>query len=216
MHHSLHTYLQSFQILPILEKTANSYLCCPPELLNILLIASQACESDSDGSTADGASTSCGLDLLQNVQDVDLAAWAQKFPDESTFDSRLLASSAHQLAAYLYVLQATPSLAHWIEDEACQPLMDAFFLILSQILDHDSNFKATAWPTFVYGATSRTVEQQAWAMDRLRRMTVVFPWGFVHTAIDTLQVFWSLPKTETNSKSWIQILRESDIDFLIV
>lgn len=203
-------------MLPILDKAANSYLCCPPEVMVILFTASQIRAPEAGEHISDDEANSVGLDLLERVQHVDVNGWALKYPEQDTTESRFLAGSAHQLAAYLYVLQAIPSLTHRIEDEACQTLIDGLHKILSQIKDDDSNFKATAWPTFVFGATSKRPEEQAWAMDRLRRITSVFPWGFVYTALDTLKVLWGLPELERTSKSWVQTLRDLDINFLIV
>lgn len=212
----LSAFLDSYQALPILERTANSYLCCPPELLNILLAASKLPDTMSGEAISDGVVEGTGAAFLEQARNVDLVSWANKLHEQDTIRSRFLAGSAHQLAALLYVLQVVPSLESWIADGVVHTLLDGLHETLSHMPDEDPNFKATAWPSFVLGATTQSLERQSWVMDRLKRMTIVFPWGFVYSAIDTLKVLWGLGQQERRSKSWVRTLRDLDVNFLIV
>ncbi|KAI8402116.1 hypothetical protein FOFC_17421 [Fusarium oxysporum] len=208
---NLQNHLESCQILSILDKTANSYLCCPPELLNILLMASQLLDSSEDGVTA----SSCAA-LLEQARSVDLDSWAYKLHDQNTIRSRFLAGLAHQIAACLYVLQVVPALDNSMDRGTTHTLLEGLYNTLSQIPDNDPNFKATAWPSFVLGATTESQETQSWVIDRLKRMAVVFPWGFIYSAVDTLQVLWRLSEKQRVAASWVQTLRQLDVNFLIV
>ncbi|QKD61306.2 uncharacterized protein FOBCDRAFT_148033, partial [Fusarium oxysporum Fo47] len=208
---NLQNHLESCQILSILDKTTNSYLCCPPELLNILLMASQLLDSSEDGVTA----SSCAA-LLEQARSVDLDSWAYKLHDQNTIRSRFLAGLAHQIAACLYVLQVVPALDNSMDRGTTHTLLEGLYNTLSQIPDNDPNFKATAWPSFVLGATTESQETQSWVIDRLKRMAVVFPWGFIYSAVDTLQVLWRLSEKQRVAASWVQTLRQLDVNFLIV
>ena len=154
--------------------------------------------------------------LLERAQNVDLAAWACRLDKPDTIASRYMAASAHQMATCLYVMQSFPSLSRWVGDGAYEALIDRLYNTLSQIPDPDPNFKATIWPTFIIGTTAWTVERQNWVIDRLRRLTVAICWGFVYTAIDTLQALWRLDERVRRSRNWVHTLRDMGINCLVV
>lgn len=130
--------------------------------------------------------------------------------------SRFLASSAHRLAAFLYVKQSGATQIEVDHDEEVEAVIADLYDILQQIPDHDPNFKATAWPTFVIGTTATTLERRNWVVDRMRRISVTFPWGFVKTAMSNLELLWELDDGEKSSDGWVYTLRQLGKSFLMV
>ncbi|ROT43772.1 hypothetical protein SODALDRAFT_320156 [Sodiomyces alkalinus F11] len=231
------SYFQSAQISSILERAAaNSYLCCPPQVLQILLDAARLsnipttddhdCDCDPDGSAPPCAGADAiaqgALRLMQRAQSLDLDAWAQDvrsvpYLQNVPIESRLHAGSAHRLASCLYILQAIPSVARFLPPDAAETLERDIMFHLSSIPEGDPNFKATTWPTFIAGAEARDRHQQAWVMNRLQRLVLNCPWGFIYTAMDALQVIWDMQRGEgEESRSWVQMLKDPDMNFLIV
>lgn len=158
-----------------------------------------------------------GLALLERAQGIDIISWAHSGDShQNPIPSRLNAGSAHRLAACLYILQAIPLTGLLVGQDFQDMLLDEMFQAMSSITDQDPNFKATAWPTFMFGATRKTVEAREWAADRLKRMTIVFPWGFLVTAVDTLQMLWRLEAEGKQSCNWVQTLRDLDVSFFII
>ncbi|KAG6192646.1 hypothetical protein E4U27_002379 [Claviceps purpurea] len=216
------SYFKPAQIISILRRAAaNNYLCCPPEILIILYSASQLSNASSDASTVDEI-RDAGLKLLQEAQSFDIDAWANdarnmEYMPGVPIQSRVHAGSAHRLAACLYILQAIPPLAEIPNhDEAVRLLSDNIIEHLSCISDDDPNFKATTWPTFIAGAEARDPPRRDWVMNRLKRLVVSCPWGFLYTAMDTLQSLWDLDSKVMGTKSWVQLLKDPDLNFLIV
>jgi hypothetical protein len=101
-------------------------------------------------------------------------------------------------------------------DEVAEELSRQIFKHLSSIPDSDPNFKATTWPTFIAGAEASGRARREWVMDRLRRIVVSCPWGFLYTAMETLQVIWDLDNKGRGTKTWVQALKDSDMNLLIV
>ncbi|CAM1502448.1 Fc.00g044320.m01.CDS01 [Cosmosporella sp. VM-42] len=216
-----HTYFQSYQALAVLEKATNSYFCCPPDVLEILLLASQLPNTDVGNAVSAEMVTSAGAALYQRALNIDILAWARKVRDipslnNASVGSRFRAGSAHRLAACLYIVQAIPTLDTWLGEGMADVLVDDFYHSLACIPAPDPNFKATAWPTFIFGATAKTPERQAWVMDRLQQLVIMCPWGFLYTAMDTLRNLWRLEAEGKLSKSWLQTLRDPEMNFLIV
>lgn len=200
--------------------TANSYLCCPPEILEILYSASQLSNvKTEDDATADEVAIA-GAELLRQAQMFDIVAWAYDIHNipyfhEIPVESRIHAGSAHRLAACLYILQAIPCVSTIVGDGVGETLSHDIFEHLSSIPDEDPNFKATTWPTFIAGAEATDPARRVWVMHRLQRLVVCCPWGFLFTAMETLQVLWGLGD-ERGDKSWVQTLKDPDLNFLIV
>ncbi|ODA83152.1 hypothetical protein RJ55_01662 [Drechmeria coniospora] len=216
------SYFQSSRISQILEKAAaNSYLCCPPEILAILHAASQLSNKNNDNDSSDDISTTA-LSLIQKAQSFDIGIWANDVRQVSylqhvSVQSRIHTGSAHRIAACLYILQAIPNLrAIPGHDDLAKTLSDDLFRHLSSVPEEDVNFKATAWPTFIAGAEASTLDRRAWVMDRLQKLVVSCPWGFLYTAMDTLQIIWHLDSQSDGARSWVQTLKDPNLNFLIV
>ncbi|KAM3515737.1 hypothetical protein MY11210_000715 [Beauveria gryllotalpidicola] len=211
---------EASRIPSILDRAAaNSYLCCPPAILQILHGASQL-SNLQDETTLPAEIEAVGLALLQQARSFDIVAWANDARIVSylrgiPIESRIHAGSAHRLAACLYILQAVPAVGAAVGPEFSQSLSREIYEHLASIPDDDPNFKATTWPTFIVGAEATTDEQRQWVMDRLQRLVVNCPWGFLYTAMETLPVIWGLDK-EKDSRSWIQALKDPDMNFLLV
>ncbi|KAK2029041.1 hypothetical protein LX32DRAFT_639425 [Colletotrichum zoysiae] len=219
------SYYQSAQVSSVLGKAAaNSYFCCPPAILQILLAASQLSnrstqDLDSAADVAQGAAQ-----ILQQALSFDVHDWAYEPRTISYFrhipvESRIHAGSAHRLAACLYILHALPSASILVPVDR-EELNSQMFYHLSCIHDEDPNFKATCWPTFVAGAGTSDPERRKWILDRLKRLMIATPWGFIMTAMDTLQTIWNLeesvdPHTQVE-RTWVQKLKASNLNFLIV
>lgn len=216
------TYFQPSQIQFILKRaSANSYLCCPPEILEMIYIASQLYNASAEDESATDQVSAQAAELLRQAQSFDIETWAYDVHNVPYFynipvESRIHAGSAHRLAASLYILQAIPSVATIVGESVAETLSRDIFQHLSSIPDEDPNFKATAWPTFIAGAQAKDPEMQRWVMHRLQRLVAVCPWGFLFTAMETLPVIWKLTGQETEGRSWVQILKDPDLNFLIV
>ncbi|GAB0134798.1 hypothetical protein EsDP_00003154 [Epichloe bromicola] len=216
------SYFQPAQIPSILQRAAaNSYLCCPPEILTILHSASQLSNVPSDVASQEKI-RDAGLALIQEAQSFDINGWANdvrniSYLQDAPIQSRIHAGSAHRLAACLYILQAIPSLSKMKNhDEMAEQLSREIFEHLSSIPDEDPNFKATTWPTFIAGAEAHGRARRDWVMDRLQRLVVSCPWGFLYTAMEALQVIWDLDNKRKGTKSWVQTLKNPEMNFLIV
>ncbi|KAL2759331.1 hypothetical protein ACRALDRAFT_1060596 [Sodiomyces alcalophilus JCM 7366] len=220
---------QSAQITSILGRTAeNNYLCCPPDVLQILLDAARlsnlpTTDNDHDDTFTADAAAQAALRLMERAQSLDLDAWAKDirsipYLQDVPIESRLHAGSAHRLASCLYILQAVPSVGRFLPPDAAETLERDIMLHLSSIPEGDPNFKAITWPTFIAGAEARDPDRQAWVMDRLQRLVLNCPWGFIYTAMDALQVIWDMQKGQEGepSRSWVHMLKDPDMNFLIV
>lgn len=164
---------------------------------------------------------STGFDLLHRSQSVDVLAWALKARDilgleTSTIGSRYRAGSAHRLAACLYVMQAVPSLQRSVGEEVVGVIMDDLHHTLEAIPSSDSNFKSTAWPTFIFGATAKSSERKTWVVDRLRQLAVAYPWGYLNTSMDTLKILWSLEAEGKLERGWLPALQDPKLNILVV
>ncbi|KHO01380.1 acriflavine sensitivity control protein acr-2 [Metarhizium album ARSEF 1941] len=216
------SYFQPSQIPSILRRAAdNSYFCCPPEILTILYSASQLSNVPPDVASEDDI-RAAGLVLIQQAQAFNIKSWANGIRNLSYLrnvpvQSRIHTGSAHRLAACLYILQAVPSMSN-IKDhrEMVEALSCETFEHLSSIPDDDPNFKATAWPTFIAGAEAAGRARREWVIHRLQRLVRCCPWGFIYTAMETLQTIWDLENTGQRTKSWVHTLKDPQMNFLIV
>lgn len=217
----LHTKHPSLDPMSILRKTKNSYFCCPPEVLEVVHLASHMSRSTGENALSEHEHLSTGFDLLHRSQSVDVLAWALKARDipgleTSAIGSRYRAGSAHRLAACLYVMQAVPSLQRSMGQEVVDVIMDDLHHALEAVPLSDSNFKSTAWPTFIFGATAKSIERKAWVVDRLRRLAVAYPWGYLNTTMDTLEILWSLEAEGKLTKGWLPTLQDPEHNILVV
>ncbi|KAK7424545.1 hypothetical protein QQZ08_008554 [Neonectria magnoliae] len=215
------SFFHSCQGLPIFEKTANSYYCCPPELLDILLTAARLSSTVTDEVVSPDMVITAGATLFTRAQNIDVIAWAQEvetLPSEYSDPvlSRFRVASAHRLGTCLYILHAIPSLDEVFGEEMADSLLEELHRTLISIPEDDANFKATAWTTFIFGASVKTIEMKEWIIDRIKRLMLESPWGFLYAARDALHMLWGLQAEGKRNKSWVQSLRELDLDFLVV
>ncbi|RXG44578.1 hypothetical protein VDGE_05342 [Verticillium dahliae] len=214
------SYFQSVEARSILQRaTANSYLCCPPEILEILLAAAQLSNANTDDEVSATFVTETGVQLLARAQSFDIRAWANDvltvtYLAHIPIESRIHAGSAHAMAACLYLLQAIPVVRHHLPANTQDLFERELMHHLSSIPDDDPNFKATTFPTFIAGAETRDPIKQAWVMDRLQRLLRNTPWGFIYTAMEALPQIWSL--ADDNSLGWVQTLKDPKMNFLII
>ncbi|KAL0943025.1 acriflavine sensitivity control protein acr-2 [Colletotrichum truncatum] len=219
------SYYQTVQASSILGRAAaNSYLCCPPDILQILLTASQLSSNGTHDTYSEASVAQTGAQLLEQALAFDVENWAYEQRNISYFkqipvESRIHAGSAHRLAASLYILHAIPDVSNFVSVSR-EELDTQLYHQLSSISDEDPNFKATCWPSFIAGAGTSDPERRAWILDRMKRLMIATPWGFITTAMDTLQTIWNLeesfdPETQ-RERSWVQKLKSSDLNFLIV
>jgi len=100
-------------------------------------------------------------------------------------------ASAHRSAAILYILGAVASTPSLRDVDADAVRLDIFHHLSSIQID-DNLFKATAWPTFVAGAETDDLVQRTWVSKRLGKLWEALPWGYVRSAIDTLEEIWTV------------------------
>ncbi|KAM5346390.1 hypothetical protein ACJ41O_009395 [Fusarium nematophilum] len=216
-----HSYFQSCQALQVLTRTTNSYYCCPPELLEIMLIASKLSDTKHEDVVSADMVTAAGAALLDRTQNFDVLPWARQVnnipvTEQDPVLSRFRVASAHRLATCLYILHAIPSMQAWVGEELADTLLDELQEVLSTIPDDDTNLKATTWITFVFGACSRTPEKKAWVTVQIKKLMLESPWGFLYAARDALQMLWAAEAEGRPMGSWVQTLRDLHLDFLIV
>ncbi|KAM0295759.1 hypothetical protein ACHAO9_000844 [Fusarium lateritium] len=199
--------------------TNNSFFCCPPEVLDILRETAQLLHAETQGTISNHEALLEITNLLDRAQSLDVLKWAKdRMTDsnEAALWSSCRTGSAHRLATCLYIIQSSPALRARMPDQVCKSLIQDLYKTLLPLPDEDPNFKATGWPTFIYGTTATTPESRAWVMDRLKMVAAICPWGFLYSAIDTLQILW---KNDTNGEGymdWVQKLKDLNVDFLMV
>ncbi|KAG5940875.1 hypothetical protein E4U53_007534 [Claviceps sorghi] len=209
----------TFELLPVIRRVeVNSYLSCPPEILQIILLASQlSYETSCHGWSSSAAEQA--LKLIDEALAFDIPAWAdglRTLPNVSDIESRVHIASAHRSAVCLYILQALPLI------RAVRPV-DTMFLVgdilghLEQIDERDPYFKATSWPMFIAGAETRDAEKRAWAMARMFSIWEICPWGYIFTAMEMLKATWQMQDSGTGSGvNWLRDLKDMGFDCLIV
>ncbi|EXM24630.1 hypothetical protein FOTG_08134 [Fusarium oxysporum f. sp. vasinfectum 25433] len=198
----------------------NSFICCPAEILQIMWSTAMILK---DQPTLHGAygSTEKGLKLMLSAMSFDVASWSCNIENVprgrqvTDINSRTHSGYTHQMACCLYILYAIPSVRNFLPEGTEQGLEAGLMCHLRSITDEDPNFKTSFWPTFIAGAQTRNAHQQIWIKDRMIRQLRLFPWGFLYTAIETLQLIWEqrIVQSELN---WLQILRNPEVSFLIV
>lgn len=195
-------------------------MCCPPRVLETLYAAAQLSNVRADDEESSAQVASAGLELLQKAQEIDIRAWAIDALNVSYLSgiplaSRMNAGSAHRLAASLYIVQAVEPVSNIIDPQIVHDLNKALYDQLERIPPDDPNFKATSWPTFIVGAGATDPERRVWIMDRLQKLVKACPWGFFYTAMETLQVIWSV-HCPNELRTWVQTLKDPRLSFLMV
>ncbi|KAG6982513.1 hypothetical protein BFJ63_vAg9879 [Fusarium oxysporum f. sp. narcissi] len=207
------------QVKATLSRTNNSFFCCPPEVLDILRETAQLLHAEAQGNVSSNEALIEFTNLLDRVQRLDVLKWAKdRMPDASkaALWSSARTGSAHRLATCLYIIQAAPALRARMPDQVPKTLIQDLYETLLPQPDEDPNFKATGWPTFIYGTTATTPESRAWVMDRLKAVAQINPWGFLYSAIDTLQILWKHENGDDGCMNWLQKLKDLNVDFLMV
>ena len=212
----------AFELLPVMKRVeVNSYLSCPPEILQIILIASQlSYESPCTDWSLPAADEA--LALIDQALNFDILAWAeqlQRVPHVTDIESRVHVASAHRSAVCLYILQALP-LVRSLRPVDVDFLVDDILQHLSAVGDGDPYFKATSWPTFIAGAETRDAEKRTWTLKRLLAIWEACGWGYIFTAIEMLKATWQLQDAgspgSAGEVNWLQDLKGLGFDFLIV
>lgn len=196
----------------------NSYLSCPPEILQIILAASQLSyetpNTDWFLPAADEA-----LSLIDEALAFDINAWAEdlrRLPHITDIESRIHVASAHRSAACLYILQALP-LVRSVRPVDPDVLVDDILNHLAAVGHNDPYFKATSWPTFIAGAETRDNGKREWSLRRLLAIWEICSWGYIFTAIEMLKATWQLQDSGNGSGvNWLQDLKGLGFDCLIV
>ncbi|KAM0202768.1 hypothetical protein ACHAPI_000934 [Fusarium lateritium] len=210
---------QAFQFLPVMRRVElTSYLSCPPEILNIILSASELSHevpwTDQSLGAADKA-----IALIDEALAVDIVAWADYLRQHNLIqdlDSRVHLAAAHRSAACLYILQALP-LVRSVRSVDTDFLLDDVLNNLTAIDENDPYFKASSWPTFVAGAETRDPERRMWALRRLLSIWQICPWGYLFTAIEMLKATWAMQDTRgSDNVNWLHDLRGMGFENLIV
>ncbi|KAG9500239.1 hypothetical protein J7337_008712 [Fusarium musae] len=199
------------------------YYCCPPQLLEIMLIAARLSNTKPDDMVSADMVTAAGAALLDRARNFDVIPWAQDI-DLSTIPpteqdpvlSRFRVATSHRLAICLYILHAIPTVGAWVGEDLADTIFSELHQVLSIIPDDDTNFKATTWVTFVFGACARTAEMKDWVTVQIKKLMLESPWGFLYAARDALQMLWSVQAEGMPMTSWVQTLRDLHMDFLIV
>jgi len=211
-------------VLSVLQQAeAHSYHCCPPEILLIIVAASELSEHDESTRVATAAG------LVEQAMGLDVRAWAYGIAGLAQFDdveARVWLGSAHRAAACLYVLLAIPETAQVgtmpRADDLCLEIVGH----LAMIPDDHVLLKGTAWPTFIAGAHTDEPETRKWCIERLtavwRANEWVCHWGYVQTATQMLLDVWAAKETarrrgeDMTDRNWLQELKLRRGDFLIV
>ncbi|KAF4984105.1 hypothetical protein FZEAL_644 [Fusarium zealandicum] len=213
------TFFAPSQVQSMLSRATNHFFSCPAEVMDILREAAELLNTGVSEEITDDEMASASAILLKRAQNVDVFTWAQQgvpASNKASIQSRFVTGSTHRLATCLYIIQSIPALTTRVPDEVCQALINEIYDTLLLMPDDDPNFKVTGWPTFIYGTTVTTPERRAWVMDRLKRVAEVCPWGFLYSAIDTLQILWGLDTEGKTTTNWVQALRDLNVDFLMV
>lgn len=197
----------------------NSYLSCPPEILQIILVASQlSYESTCTDWSLPAADKA--LALIDEALAFNIAAWAEqltRLPHITDIESRMHVASAHRSAVCLYILQALP-LVRSLRPVDVNFLVEDILQHLSAVEEGDPYFKATSWPTFIAGAETRNPEKRTWTLKRLLAIWKNCRWGYIFTAIEMLKATWQLQDAggHTGDVNWLQGLKGLGFDHLIV
>ncbi|KAJ4010097.1 hypothetical protein NW752_009275 [Fusarium irregulare] len=199
------------------------YYCCPPELLEIMLIAARLSNTKNDDVVSADMVTAAGAALLDRARNFDVLPWAQDInfstitlSDQDPILSRFRVATSHRLAICLYILHAIPAVGAWVGEDLADAIFAELHQVLCMIPDDDINLKATTWVTFVFGACARTPEMKDWVTVQIKKLMIESPWGFLYAARDALQMLWSVQAEGMPMTSWVQTLRDLHMDFLIV
>ncbi|KAF6528015.1 hypothetical protein HZS61_008317 [Fusarium oxysporum f. sp. conglutinans] len=210
---------QAFQFLPVMKRVElASYLSFPPDILNIILSASELSHGVSWANQALGAADKA-ISLIDQALAVDIPVWADYLRQHSLvedLDSRVHLAAAHRSAACQYILQALP-VVRSMRSIDTDLLLGDVLSHLAAIDENDPYFKASSWPTFIAGAETRDPEKRTWILTRLLSIWEVCPWGYLFTAVEMLKATWAMQDTRgSENVNWLHDLRGMGFENLIV
>lgn len=203
-----HNLTELFSVLKRAE--AYSYHCCPPEVLGILLSASSLC---SKGNSSGQSQIEDALALIHQARSVDVIEWVHNIRGLSVkddLDTRTSIALAHRATACLYILLAVPEAA---------PSLSTVDMLVQEVLSHLAavpidhiHLKGTIWPTFVVGAQTDDPIQRIWCIGRMQavwsRNPWICPWGYIRTAVETMQQLWGARDRDPAIEGWRNWLLE--------
>ncbi|THY24323.1 hypothetical protein D6D01_05518 [Aureobasidium pullulans] len=170
--------------------------------------------------------------LVCAARSFDPLTWATELQPRSPsadLQQRNLVARGHKAAVTIYLSRLLLSL-YPTTKPSCDfvALVDEVMGSISQIRKHDALFTATIWPAFIAGAETDMAEKQELVVVRLRELWEVEPWGLMRGALRTLETIWSikkrgaqdgksyLPGQRLRDGDWIQYLRETGVNWLIL
>ncbi|KAK5065400.1 hypothetical protein LTR84_001238 [Exophiala bonariae] len=193
---------QHLKLIEMLERgELNSYLSCPANFLQAILLASHFTRPVDDLSLDDPKDAQQyrlqhGLELMERVNSFDLNAWAagvQGLALQNDYRSRLHVASAHRSAICLYINRVVSGGA-LLDGSSVKTLVADIIDHLSLIRPGNHLLKSTSWPTFIAGIETKDPKQQRWAVDHLSALWGMLPWGYLHTAMEMLGMMWQSDK----------------------
>ncbi|KAF5529830.1 acriflavine sensitivity control ACR-2 [Fusarium mexicanum] len=193
----------------------NSFICCPAEILQILWFTAIILQRQSANNNDVDGTAAKALELFTDAMTFNVESWSQDIQQVplgrqvTDISSRIHTGYTHQMACCLYIMYAVPSVRSFLPESTEQDLEHGLIFHLRHITDEDPNFKTSFWPTFIAGAQTSDPSQQAWIMDRMKRQSRLFPWGFLYTAMDTLDLIWRQRANAPDGLNWLEILRKS-------
>ncbi len=170
--------------------------------------------------------------LLRSARSFDPYEWAVDVQTRSPHPDlmmRTYIASAHRAATCIYLVRVLSTVPP--SPETVQDLESLVLLVqknLSNLSPNDPMIAATAWPSFVAGAETRSPLVKEWAWNQLQNIWTVQPWGIIKGALAVLTQIWAKstsgqPGETTNllvnterRRNWITYLKESGANWLIV
>ncbi|KAK4139884.1 fungal-specific transcription factor domain-containing protein [Dichotomopilus funicola] len=223
------------EFLGVLERAAAyTYHCCPPEILQIFLLASKLHSNSKDGEAgADPDRINKALALLQAARSFDVVNWVHNIPGLSAHDdlpARITIGHAHRATACLYIILAIPEAADCPSltspSHADVVVQEVLGYLSAVPIDH-VHLKGTIWPTFVVGAQTDDPAQRTWCLERLEavwtRNPWMCPWGYIRTTIRMMQDLWAIRDSRkaagelgSGGRNWLWELKSMRDKCLIV
>ncbi|KAJ2895147.1 acriflavine sensitivity control protein acr-2 [Zalerion maritima] len=217
------------QLWPLLDRCeTNLYLCCPQEILWIILYASHLASCiAAEGMTE--VYFNCALQLLDKALAFDIPGWTARLKKgvgtKSDLVSKQHVASAHRSAACTYILNLIPAIRPFSQ-VPLESLVAESIGHLSSVKKSDPDFKGTPWPTFMTGLNVKDLDTRSWLLQRLVTVFEKCPWGYILTAVQVLQDSWmkvdgaaaslEFGQLEDENTGALQQLRAMNFDCLVV
>ncbi|PHH49451.1 Acriflavine sensitivity control protein acr-2 [Ceratocystis fimbriata CBS 114723] len=210
------------ELLPVLSRTqSDSYLCCPPFMLEIIPAASEL--ANNMHSREESETIAEATRLIDKAQNYDLRQWVASLSNVAMFNdaaSRERVAASHRAAICLYVIRAVPMVRDAITVRA-EDLVAEIFANMAEVGKDDVHFKGAVWALFMAGAESRDEERRRWILNRLMDIWSIVPWGYILTAIDMLHKTWRFHDDELVSQTgqelnWLHAMWSEDLECFVV